>query len=158
MLRRHVAAARLSSISTRSLSLGEALQRSESFCRRKPGGDALRIDSGASLASAARHIVDAEQPLLVVTGDRVVGVVTEREILRGAVRGATSVSDVFLPMQSITPNTPIHQALKLMVSADLLPVADPESGQTSLLTRLDLLAVQHDLLKEAIAESTIHDG
>jgi len=137
-----------------TVSVADAIKRSESFA---PSAAARRIDSCASLSTAANLIVDAEQPLLVVTGDRVVGVVTEREILRGAVRGATSVADVFIPIRSATPSTSLQQALSMM-AAELLPVADPVSGQTSLLRKLDLLVAEHGILKDRLAEAHIHDG
>ena len=139
-----------------TVSVADAIKRSESFSTY-PAAAARRIDSCATLSTAANLIVDAEQPLRVVTGDRVVGVVTEREILRGAVRGATSVADVFIPIRSATPNTSLQQALSMM-AAELLPVADPVSGQTSLLRKLDLLVAEHSILKDRLAEAHIHDG
>jgi len=137
--------------------VSEALRRSQSFSRYS------EIKSSSSLSAAADQIVSTDSPLIVVGArNNVLGVVTEREILRGVKSGKSTVGDVAVSTRPCTPATTVAQALEAMQLSEFLPVIDPTSSVAlGLLRKLDLLDLEKRFLEEkldSMVEMHIHDG
>ncbi|WP_130839354.1 putative nucleotidyltransferase substrate binding domain-containing protein [Corynebacterium neomassiliense] len=103
----------------------------------RDGGRALvTVDSGVTVAVAAqtmaRHGVSC---LPVVVGDRLVGILTDRDlrnrVLAEGRDAATPVSEVMTPGPvTVEPHTTVFEAMLRMSDLDIhhLPVTDPEAG------------------------------
>jgi CBS domain-containing protein len=92
--------------------------------------DVLGLDSGTTIVEAARRMHERRVGAVVVTeGTRLVGIVTERDILRAVATGAVdgSVGDVMTHgPDTIAPDESAGQAAALMIHGGFrhLPVVD----------------------------------
>ena len=137
--------------------VSEALKRSDSFMRFG------NVTAKTPLAVAAGQILEMDGPLIVMDhDDKIIGIVTERDILRGALMGAQTTGENAHRMEPCNPSTSIKDALKQMKFGQVLPVSDPLSGRAvALLRKLDLLDVEKNMLHEkleSLAGIQIHDG
>ncbi len=72
-------------------------------------------------AAATRMWEQQTGSLLVMEGDRLVGIVTERDVLRAVGRGkdvdSTTVADVMAgDVQTVPPDAPVHEVARLMAA------------------------------------------
>ena len=94
-------------------------------------GDLLRVEAGATLGDAARDM-DARRvgAALVFDGDRLVGIFTERDVLRAVARGGLEAGTVTEWMthhpETIEASDSIGHAAAMMIHGGFrhLPVAD----------------------------------
>jgi CBS domain-containing protein len=102
---------------------------------RGKGTDVLKIDASATVFDAIKKIVDKNVgSILVIEGDEVVGIMTERDYLRKiAVLGRTShetlVSEIMTsPLVYVTPETTIEESMAIMTDRRIrhLPVVENE--------------------------------
>jgi CBS domain-containing protein len=97
------------------------------------GRRVLKIEARASVLDAIRAMVDADVgSLLVIDGDEVAGIVTERDYLRrvaveGRTAEGTSVREIMSsPLVVVTPGTSVDECMALMTDRRIrhLPVVD----------------------------------
>ena len=88
---------------------------------RGKSGDVLKIDADATVYDALVKVVDANVGSILVTeGDKVVGIMTERDYLRKiAIFGRTShdtlVGEIMSsPLMYVTPETTIEESMAIM--------------------------------------------
>ena len=102
---------------------------------RAKGSDVLKIDASATVFEAITKIVEMNVGSILVTeGDKVVGMMTERDYLRKvAVQGRTSrdtlVGDIMSsPLVYVTPETTIEESMAIMTDRRIrhLPVVEKE--------------------------------
>ena len=95
--------------------------------------DVLQIGGDASVLDAVKAMVEANVGSLLVTdGDRIAGIVTERDYLRRAALaasadGATPVREIMsAPVICVTPETSIEECMALMTERRIrhVPVVD----------------------------------
>ena len=100
---------------------------------RGKGGDVLKIEKSATVFDAITKIVEANVGSILVTeGDRVVGIMSERDYLRKiAVQGRTSrdtqVGEIMsTPLIYVTPETTIEESMAIMTDRRIrhLPVVE----------------------------------
>ena len=100
---------------------------------RGKGTDVLKIDTSATVFEAITKIVERNVGSILVTeGDKVVGIMTERDYLRKiAMQGRTSrdtqVGEIMTsPLVYVTPETSVDESMALMTDRRIrhLPVAD----------------------------------
>ena len=105
---------------------------------RGKSGDVLKIDADATVYDALVKVVDANVGSILVTeGDKVVGIMTERDYLRKiAVQGRTSrdtkVREIMsAPLVYVTPQTAIEEAMAIMTDRRIrhLPVVESEGSE-----------------------------
>ncbi|WP_337845092.1 CBS domain-containing protein [Thermus sp.] len=139
---------------------------------------AVAVPLGTSLREAAEIMLQKRiGSLLVVDGEgRVIGIVTESDFLKekaipfstfraplllGRFLGKDSVEKLLAeahtvrveeimtsPVHTVTPETPLGEALRLMLDYDInhVPVVDGEGRPLGILTRFDLLRFLKDRL------------
>ena len=115
------------------------------------GHDVLQVDASASVLEAVRGMVEANVgSLLVSEGGQIAGIVTERDCLRHAARGAgddatTPVRELMsTPLVYVTPDTGIEECMAVMTERRIrhVPVL-PEDGELEGLVSIgDLVKVQ----------------
>jgi CBS domain-containing protein len=111
--------------------------------------DVLGLEPATSLVDAARRMHERRVGAVVVSeGDRLVGIVTERDILRAVATGAIggSVADAMTHgPDTISPDESAGQAAALMIHGGFrhLPVVDG-SGVVGMLSIRDLVRVSVD--------------
>jgi CBS domain-containing protein len=97
------------------------------------GGGVLSIEPGATVFDAIERMVDANVgALLVIDGEDVVGIMTERDYLRrvallGREERDTPVADIMSsPVVYVTPDTEIEECMALMTEQRIrhAPVVD----------------------------------
>ncbi|MFL6019839.1 MAG: CBS domain-containing protein [Gaiellaceae bacterium] len=102
---------------------------------RGKGTDVLKIDASATVFDAITMIVEKNVGSILVTeGDKVVGIMTERDYLRKiAVQGRTSrdtrVGEIMTsPLVYVTPETTIEESMAIMTDRRIrhLPVVEDE--------------------------------
>ena len=100
---------------------------------RGKGTDVLKIDASATVFEALEKIVERNVGSILVTdGDKVVGIMTERDYLRKiAVQGRTSrdtkVSEIMSsPLVYVTPETTLEETMAIMTDRRIrhLPVVE----------------------------------
>src|SRR5437667_6058460 len=100
---------------------------------RGKGSDVLKIDASATVFDAITKIVELNVGSILVTeGDKVVGIMTERDYLRKiAVHGRTSrdtkVGEIMTsPLVYVTPETTIEESMAIMTDRRIrhLPVVE----------------------------------
>jgi CBS domain-containing protein len=100
---------------------------------RGKGGGVLKIDASATVFEAITKIVEMNVGSILVTeGDKVVGIMTERDYLRKvAVQGRTSrdtrVGEIMSsPLVYVTPETTIEESMAIMTDRRIrhLPVVE----------------------------------
>jgi CBS domain-containing protein len=96
-------------------------------------GSPVTVEPSASLVEAARAMANEDiGPLPVVQGDRLVGIVTDRDlVVRGIAEErdptSTTVGDIASSdLVTVTPDTDLHDALELMARNQVrrLPVVE----------------------------------
>jgi len=96
--------------------------------------------------------------LMVMSNERLHGIITERDIItrvvaRGLKPSEVNVVDVMSPsLITIGPETPLEDANKIMVERKIkkLPVVDPATQRLlGILSVIDFARLQHKLLEEA---------
>jgi CBS domain-containing protein len=102
---------------------------------RGKGTDVLKIDTSATVFEAITKIVERNVGSILVTeGDKVVGIMTERDYLRKiAVQGRTSrdtrVGEIMTsPLVYVTPETTIEESMAIMTDRRIrhLPVVEDD--------------------------------
>ena len=102
---------------------------------RGKDGDVLKIDGSATVFEAIVKIVELNVGSILVTdGDKVVGIMTERDYLRKiAVQGRTSrdtlVREIMTsPLVYVTPETTIEESMAIMTDRRIrhLPVVEDD--------------------------------
>jgi CBS domain-containing protein len=97
------------------------------------GGEVIRIDAGASVLDAVRLMVERNVGSLLVTeGERITGIVTERDYLRrvtleGRTEEETTVREIMSsPLVVVTPETTVDECMALMTDRRIrhLPVVE----------------------------------
>ena len=97
------------------------------------GHEVLRIEAEASALAAVRKMVDANiGSLLVMDGDEIAGIVTERDYLRRVALEGPTDDDVTVrelmssPLIVVKPETPIDECMALMTDRRIrhVPVVD----------------------------------
>ncbi len=100
---------------------------------RGKGSDVLKIDASATVFEALEKIVERNVGSILVTdGDKVVGIMTERDYLRKiAVKGRTSrdttVGEIMSsPLVYVTPETQVDETMAIMTDRRIrhLPVVE----------------------------------
>ena len=118
----------------------------------RTGSDVVTIGTGeTALAAAEKMNARGIGGLVVVEADRVVGIVTERDILRRVVAeqrepGRTRVQDILsAPVATCRPDTTFAECRAFMTAKRIrhLPVVD-ERGLCGIVTIGDLLAQEVD--------------
>jgi CBS domain-containing protein len=123
-----------------------------SICRR----DVLWVDEGESLADAASKLQFYEVGSLVVYRERrMVGIITERDLVRAIAEGArparTPVSRYMTETPMVVPSdTEADEAVRLMLEMGVrhLPVVDGDR-LVGMVSARDLLAEEHALIVSA---------
>lgn len=118
-----------------------------------------------TLAEAAKKMWDAQTgSLLVVEDGRLVGIVTERDVLQAAATGkafdTTSVSDVMTrDVQTVGPGTSLREAARIMAERWFrhLPVMDG-GALVGILSQRDLTGVLAGALNEPDALAQLVDA
>jgi CBS domain-containing protein len=96
------------------------------------GGEVIRIDAGASVLDAVRLMVERNVGSLLVTeGERITGIVTERDYLRrvtleGRTEEETTVREIMSsPLVVVTPEASVEECMAVMTDRRIrhLPVA-----------------------------------
>jgi CBS domain-containing protein len=88
--------------------------------------------------------------LPVVSGDKLVGLVTHRDILRSEVRGTSAVRDIMkTDVTTAAPDMALSDAARLMLmhKADCLPVTDDEERLVGIVTASDFMRLAIELLE-----------
>ncbi|HMN40838.1 MAG TPA: CBS domain-containing protein [Phycisphaerales bacterium] len=126
------------------------------------GSAVLTISPGATILDAARRMNEKRVGALVVVDDhmpdRIVGIVTERDILTKVVAGekppaTTSVADAMSPrVLSCTPATDMEEARAAMRERRIrhLPVVDAQGGLCGMVSIGDLNQAQVRVLAETV--------
>jgi CBS domain-containing protein len=110
------------------------------------------LDESASLAEGWRFITEKRyRHVPVVAGGRLVGIVSDRDLLREAVRQALEpekrnpgVADLMhSPVMTARPDTPIRQVARVMFEERVgsIPIVDARGALLGMITRSDLLRV-----------------
>lgn len=109
------------------------MTRVSDVLRGKGTTDVLKIDASATVFEALEKIVERNVGSILVTdGDKVVGIMTERDYLRKiAVKGRTSrdteVSEIMTsPLVYVTPETSLEETMAIMTDRRIrhLPVVE----------------------------------
>jgi CBS domain-containing protein len=111
--------------------------------------DLLATEPGASLREAAQRMVDRRVgSILVLEGERLVGILTERDILRLFARGELEarVQDVMTRNpETVEPDEPLAQARLVMLHGGFRHLPVVEAGRlVGMLSLRDLLAATDD--------------
>lgn len=102
---------------------------------RGKGTDVLKIDASATVFDAIKTMVEMNVGSILVTeGDKVVGIMTERDYLRKiALQGRTSrdtlVSEIMTsPLVYVTPETSVEESMAIMTDRRIrhLPVTEKD--------------------------------
>lgn len=104
-------------------------------------------ESGASVADAAAEMVKGRfGSIVVIQGSMLLGIFTERDVMRAAAKAADLASDPvskWMTPDPVTrpPETPIDEAAELMIASGFrhLPVVD-DSGLVGIVSLRDLLS------------------
>ena len=97
------------------------------------GNEVRKIDAGASALEAVKEMIGANiGSLVVIEGDEVAGIVTERDYLRrvaheGPTDDSVTVRDIMSsPLIVVTPETEIYECMAVMTDRRIrhLPVVD----------------------------------
>jgi len=117
-----------------------------------------KVDPQDAVISAIELMVerDVGSVLVVDRDDRLVGIFTERDLLRHYLEAQSkflylTVEEVMTsPVISVSPTTPLAQALELMSEKDIrhVPVLDREGRVVGYLTWKNLFRVLSDLVKK----------
>jgi CBS domain-containing protein len=120
-----------------------------------------KVDPQDAVISAIELMVerDVGSVLVVDRDDRLVGIFTERDLLRHYLEAQSkflylTVEEVMTsPVISVSPTTPLAQALELMSEKDIrhVPVLDREGRVVGYLTWKNLFRVLSDLVKKGKA-------
>ena len=114
------------------------------------------LDRGAHLDQALWILRScAFRHLPVVDGDRLVGILSDRDLLRAF--GLSTVEQVAIAdimtvdVQTITADTPAHEAVEMLLDLKIgcLPVLGEEGQLVGLVTQTDFLEVAHRALVQA---------
>lgn len=111
--------------------------------------DPLATERGATLREAAQRMCDRRVgSILVMDGDRLVGILTERDVLQVYARGdfEARVEDVMTRHpETAEPDEPLDQARVVMLHGGFRHLPVVESARVvGMLSMRDLLAVQID--------------
>jgi len=105
-------------------------------------------------AAAARMWSQQTGSLLVMDGDELVGIITERDVMKAVARGVdvdtTAVSDVMTrEVQTVAPETSLHEAARLMATRWIRHLPVVSSGAVvGMVSQRDLVGVLAALAKE----------
>lgn len=106
-------------------------------------------------AAANRMWEEQAGSLVVLTEERLVGIVTERDVLRAAAAGTdfekTAIGEVMtVDVVTVEPDTPLSEAARLMARNWIrhLPVVSPEGGVVGVLSQRDVVGVFAALWRE----------
>lgn len=120
-----------------------------------------KVDPQDAVISAIELMVerDVGSVLVVDRDDRLVGIFTERDLLRHYLEAQSkflylTVEEVMTsPVISVSPTTPLAQALELMSEKDIrhVPVLDRDGRVVGYLTWKNLFRVLSDLVKKGKA-------
>jgi CBS domain-containing protein len=115
--------------------------------------DLLSVEPGLALSEVAKRMVDKDVGAVLVTeGTRLVGILTERDVLRAVARGideTTTVADWMTPdPETLDPNESTEHAAVLMIHGGFrhLPVTDGDEV-VGMLSIRDLMRV---VLEDAV--------
>lgn len=112
--------------------------------------------SADTLRSAAERMWSQQTgSLVVVDGDRLAGIITERDVLRAIAHGVdvdtTSVKDVMtVEVRAVSPETPLREAAHEMARRWIrhLPVVDQAGELAGLLSQRDVTGIFAGLTEE----------
>jgi acetoin utilization protein AcuB len=121
----------------------------------------ITITADVDLHSALRLLQERAFRRLPITdaAGRIVGVVTERDLLLGVSHYLTSPIDIELimarPAVTTTPDTPLAEAAMLMVSNKVggLPVVDADQYVIGIITESDIFRAFVEMLGAGVATS-----
>ncbi len=116
---------------------------------RNKGKDVVSIGASESVQAAARLMNERKiGGLVVIAGGSMVGIVTERDVMRMVAEprdsAATAVGEVMTsPVATCRPDTPLNECIGVMTRDRIrhLPVVDHE-GVCGIITQGDILAFQ----------------
>lgn len=119
------------------------------------GSNVHTIEPAATLADVVEKLVKNNcGSLVVVEGDRMAGIITERDILRACVRNSpsleqTRVLDVMSgDVVSGSPNDSVNDTMGLMTDNRIrhLPILDHDGKLAGMISIGDIVKAQHDSL------------
>ena len=121
--------------------------------RRHMSRDLLSVEPGLTLTEVAKRMVDKDVgAVLVMEGERLVGILTERDVLRAVARGiddSTTVADYMTRNpETLEPDESTEHAAVLMIHGGFrhLPVTDGDEV-VGMLSIRDLMRV---VLEDAV--------
>jgi CBS domain-containing protein len=121
--------------------------------RKHMSRDLLSVEPGISLTEVAKRMVDKDVgAVLVMEGDRLIGILTERDVLRAVARGAAENSVVADWMtrdpDTLDPDESTEHAAVLMIHGGFrhLPVTDKDEV-VGMLSIRDLMRI---VLEDAV--------
>jgi CBS domain-containing protein len=121
--------------------------------RRHMSRDLLSVEPGVTLTEVAKRMVDKDVgAVLVMEGERLVGILTERDVLRAVARGiddSTTVADYMTRNpETLEPDESTEHAAVLMIHGGFrhLPVTDGDEV-VGMLSIRDLMRV---VLEDAV--------
>ncbi len=110
--------------------------------------DVITLEVGHSIVDAAKLMKKQEIGSIIITkGEKAVGIITERDIVRKAVAEGSidkRVGDLMSnPLIVVTPDLPIEQAAKVMRENKVkkLIVVDAENNLKGIITETDIVKV-----------------
>jgi CBS domain-containing protein len=119
--------------------------------------DVVTVDRAASLADAARTMLEAGTGSVLVTADsNPTGIVTETDALAAGCAASVPFEDIPVaevmsqPLESIQPDATVRAAVDRMTEADVkkLPVMDGMELQ-GIVTMSDVVGSYHEIVREA---------
>jgi CBS domain-containing protein len=106
-------------------------------------------------AAAARMWEQQTGSLLVIEDDQLLGILTERDVMKAVARGLdlveTTVREIMTKdVQTIGPDTPLHEAARLMAARWIrhLPVMDRKGAVVGMVSQRDLVGVFAALVRD----------
>lgn len=107
-------------------------------------------DSASDTIKAAASLMWAQQTgsLVVVDGDELLGIITERDVMKAVARGLDpgegTVDDVMTrDVVTVTPDTSLYEVARLMAARWIrhLPVVDDNGGILGMVSQRDLVGI-----------------
>ncbi|HVM69381.1 MAG TPA: CBS domain-containing protein [Gaiellaceae bacterium] len=127
--------------------------------REVMSSDLTTVEPGASIQDAARRMRSEDVGALpIVEGDRLVGMITDRDItIRAVAEGnldATVADIASKDIVSIDPQQTLEEAARLMAEHQLrrLPVCEEDGRLVGILAQADVATTGHDSLTGEVVE------